>query len=89
MEILFAPKERLVCDILADTIEPQDDIVANYGPGNRFPGQPRCYIRGIEVPSYVVCSEKGSITLTILRGMLERLDSLRIFPRDAGKPLPC
>ena len=81
-------EERLGLDIFADVIEPQDDIVANYGPGKRFPGPPRCYVRGIEAPSYVACSEKGSITLTILRGMLERLDSLRVFPRGVGKPLP-
>ena len=48
------PEERLGCDIFVDaSIEPQDDIVANYGPGKRFHGPSRCYIRGIEVPSYV------------------------------------
>ena len=44
-------------------------------------------IRGIEVLAYVACSEKGSTTLTILRGMLERLYTLKVFPNGAGKPL--
>ena len=84
----LTPKERLGFDIFAPVVEPQDFIVANFGPAKRFPGPPKCVVRGVEVPAYVACSEKGSITSKILKGMLERLGNLKIFPRGPHKPLP-
>ena len=76
----LTPEERLGFDIFAPVVEPQDCIVANFGPGKQFPGPPKYVVRGVEVLVYVACSEKGPITLTIQKGMLERLDSLNIFP---------
>ena len=84
----LTPEERLGFDIFAPVVEPADCVSSNFGPGKRFPGPPKCVVRGVEVPAYVACSEKGSITSTILKGMLERLDSLNIFPRGPDKPLP-
>ena len=54
----LTPEERLGFDIFAPVFEPQDCIVANFGPGQRFSGPPKCVVKGVEVPTYVACSEK-------------------------------
>jgi hypothetical protein len=92
--IIFAASEltqelQLGVDIRAPLVEGDDSIRGNYGPGKRCPGAPSCNSRGAEVPPFVCCSPKGGITSELLRSMLERMDSLDLFPRGAeGGPLP-
>ncbi len=69
-------------------VEGDDSIRGNYGPGKRYPGAPTCQFRGKTVPPFVCCSPKGGITSKLLKAMLERMDSLDLFPRTEGGPLP-
>ena len=92
--IIFASEtltveERLGVDIHAPS--PQDDDIFSedhHGPGKYFPGGPRCRFRGIDVPCYVTCSPKGSITSQILADVLKWLDDRNVFPRDDNSPTP-
>ena len=92
--IIFASEtltveERLGVDIHAPS--PQDDRMFSkdhYGPGKYFPGGPKCKFRGVDVPCFVTCSPKGSITSQILADVLKWLDDLHIFPRDNNSPTP-
>ena len=61
---------------------------ANSGSGKRFPGGPKCYFQGKEVPAFICCSPKGGITSELLKEILERMDSFDLFPRIPGGPLP-
>ena len=80
--------ERLGIDIFAQCKD--DDMFSNenYGPGKYFPGGPKCKFRGHEIPCYVTCSPKGSITSTILADMLKWIDDFGVFPRVPGGPTP-
>ena len=60
----------------------------NHGPGKRYPGKPTCIFRGKEVPAFVCCSPKGGILSDLLMQMLKRMDTLALFPRLPGGPLP-
>ena len=91
--IIFAAEklsveERLGIDIFAKCRD--DDMFGNenYGPGKYFPGGPKCRFRGHEIPCYVTCSPKGSITSTILADMLKWIDGYGVFPRVPGGPTP-
>jgi hypothetical protein len=91
--IIFAAGEmtqelQLGIDIRSPMVEGDDSIRANYGAGKRYPGAPTCNFRGKLVPPFVCCSPKGGITSELLRDMLERMDSLDLFPRTEGGPLP-
>jgi hypothetical protein len=91
--IIFAASEmtqelQLGIDILAPMVEGDDSVRGNYGPGKRYPGAPTCNFRGKVVPPFLCCSPKGGITSELLKGMLERMDSLDLFPRVEGGPLP-
>jgi hypothetical protein len=91
--IIFAAGEmtqelQLGVDIRAPMVEGDDSIRGNYGPGKRYPGAPTCQFRGKTVPPFVCCSPKGGITSELLKAMLERMDSLDLFPRTDGGPLP-
>jgi hypothetical protein len=91
--IIFAASEmtqelQLGVDIQAPMVEGDDSIRGNYGPGKRYPGAPSCYFRDTVVPPFVCCSPKGGITSELLKSMLERMDSLNLFPRAADGPLP-
>jgi hypothetical protein len=91
--IIFAASEmtqelQLGIDIRAPLVEGDDSLRGNYGPGKRYPGAPTCNFRGILVPPFVCCTPKGGITSELLKQMLERMDSLDLFPRTDGGPLP-
>ena len=60
----------------------------NHGPGKRYPGGPTCIFRGKEVPAFVCCFPKGGISSDLLMQMLKRMDTLALFPRLPGGPLP-
>jgi hypothetical protein len=91
--IVFAANEltqdlQLGIDVQAPMVEGDDSIRGNYGPGKRYPGAPTCNFRGTIVPPFVCCSPKGGITSELLKSMLERMDSLNLFPRVEGGPIP-
>ena len=66
----------------------EDIIRGNYGPGKRYPGAPTCNFHGTIVLPFVCCSPKGGITSELLKGMVECMDSLNLFPRVQGGPIP-
>jgi len=85
----LSAEERLGIDIFADC--PEDSTMynkENYGPGKYFPGGPRCTFRNIDLPCYVTCSPKGSITSTILADILKFIDDRKVFPRHDNNPTP-
>jgi hypothetical protein len=91
--IIFAANEmtqelQLGIDIRAPMVEGDDSLRGNYGPGRRYPGAPTCNFRGKNVPPFICCSPKGGITSELLKGMVERMDSLDLFPRMEGGPTP-
>ena len=90
--IIFAAETLTVEDRLGIDIFAQcnDDMFSNenYGPGKYFPGGPKCNFRGHQIPCYVTCSPKRSITSTILADMLKWIDDLGVFPRVPGGPTP-
>ena len=51
----------------------------NYGAGKLFPGGPVCEFEGVEIPTMVRYSEKGSISGDILKDILLTLDTLDAF----------
>ena len=61
---------------------------ATSGSGKRFPGGPKCYFRGKEVPAFTCCSPKGGIMSDLLKQILENIDSFDIFPHVPGDTLP-
>ena len=67
-----------------------DDIFSedNYGPGKYFPCGPTCDFRGHQIPCYVTCSPKESITSAILADMLKWIDDIGVLPRKENGPTP-
>ena len=88
----FTALERLGLDITAERIGDNpwlarlDDV--NYGPGKVYPGPPTCSFNGKEVPAYVTCSSKGSITSKILAQTLKWIDERDVLPRKPNGPTP-
>jgi hypothetical protein len=56
--------------------------------GKAFPGAPVRHFRGKYIPALIACSPKGSITSEILREAFERLDTLGLYDRVPGGPIP-
>jgi len=91
--IIFASQsltieERLGIDIFAPMPSESESIFDNYGDGKYFPGGPTCSFRGQKVPCFIATTPKGSITSTLLKSMLQRLDKTGIYPRKPGQPTP-
>jgi len=61
-----------------------DFLKNNCGKGKLCPGGPMCVVWGIEIPYFVRWNEKGGMSSTILKEVLETLDHLKIFPRVEG-----
>ena len=53
----------------------------NYGRGTYFPGGLKCSFREHKIPCYETTSPNGSITLEILRDILEHIDNIGVFPQ--------
>jgi hypothetical protein len=53
-----------------------------------FPIGPTCIFEGKEVPTFVCCTENGSINSFLMAAMLNRIDDLGVFPRDKILPDP-
>ena len=81
-------KKHLGVDIQADLVPGEFFMRRNHGPGKRYPGGPTCIFRGKEVPAFVCCFPKGDISSDLLMQMLKRMDTLALFPRLHGGPLP-
>ena len=60
----------------------------NCGPGKRYPGGPTCKFNNKDVPCFICCLPKGSITSELLRDMLARMDRLNLFSQEDGGPEP-
>jgi len=56
----------------------------NTGEGKKNPCGPTCTVRGVEVPTLVRWSPKGSITSEILVDICATLDHLKVFDRLTG-----
>ena len=51
-------------------------------------GGPTCNFRGKEVPCFIDCSPKASITSQMLADMLATIDGLGVYEREEGGPTP-
>jgi hypothetical protein len=60
----------------------------NIGEDKSYSGGPKCTYLGKEIPCFVGCSPKASITSEMLTAMLKTLDDLNVFDRSTGiKPM--
>jgi hypothetical protein len=57
---------------------------ANYGEGHVFAGGPTCTYNGVQLPCFVGCSPKASITSEMITAMLQSIDDLNVFDRSSG-----
>jgi hypothetical protein len=53
-----------------------------------FPMVPTCIFEGKQVPTFVCCTENGSITSFLLATMLKRIDDIGVFPYQKNLPDP-
>ena len=64
------------------------DFSSNAGKGKYHPGAPTCTYKGKEVDCLTFASESGGITGDILINILSYFDSINLFPRHPGGPIP-
>ena len=64
------------------------DYEANMGEGKYYPGGPKCTYMGKQVDCLTFGSESGGITGEILVEILTYFDSIDLFPRLPGGPIP-
>ena len=64
------------------------DVKLNYGPGGIYPDASKCSINGKEVPAFISCTSKGSITSKLLKDMPELIDFHNIIESKPGGPTP-
>lgn len=79
------PEWAMGCDILAQWEGADDDYMANVGAGKYYPMGPKCMVDGKEVPCYTDCSPNGSMTSTILKRILEKMDGLGVVSRGLNE----
>jgi hypothetical protein len=60
----------------------------NFGEGKYYPGGPKCKYNGKVVDCLTYTSESGGITGEILVEILTYFDSIDLFPRVPGGPIP-
>jgi hypothetical protein len=70
------------------TADGEFDLVLNFGEGKYYPGGPTCKYNGKVVDCLVFTSESGGITGDILVKILTYFDSIDLFPRVPGGPIP-
>eukprot|EP00977_Amphora_coffeiformis_P002353 scaffold439_cov107-Amphora_coffeaeformis.AAC.1 len=78
------PSWVLGIDPMAEIIDADNDADLIAHNGHAMTGGPTCVFRGKEVPCFVCHSQKASITSTLLRDMLQRLDDLHLFENEHG-----
>ena len=71
-------------DVFAPWVGDEDNVLANTGPGKRYPQGPVCRIDGKDVPTYCCASESGSIKSEHLVGMLKSINDVGLFDRNNG-----
>jgi hypothetical protein len=64
------------------------DLELNLGERKYYPEGPKCKYRGKEVDCLTFASESGGITGAILVKILEYFDTLQLFERYEGGPIP-
>ncbi len=64
------------------------DLELNLGERKYYPEGPKCKYRGKEVDCLTFASESGGITGAILVNILEYFDTLQLFERYEGGPIP-
>jgi hypothetical protein len=72
-------------DIFAEWIGEDDDFASNVGPGKYFPMGPSCKVDGKDIPCYCDCSPNGSMTSSILRRILSKMDELGVVSRGVNE----
>jgi hypothetical protein len=80
---------KLGIDIRKDVVNgtTRGELIRN-NFGNAYPGGPICTYMGKQIPCFVGCSPKASITSHMLTAMLKTIDDLNIFDRSTGiKPM--
>ncbi|KAL3804780.1 hypothetical protein ACHAW5_001887 [Stephanodiscus triporus] len=78
--------DHSVTPILA--VDGEFHLELNFGEGKYYPGGPTCKYNGKFVDSLVFTSESGGITAEILVEILTYFDSIDLFPRVPGGPIP-
>jgi hypothetical protein len=64
------------------------DLELNFGEGKYYPGGPKCKYNGKVVDCFVFTLESSGITGGILVKILTYFDSIELFPRVPGGPIP-
>ena len=64
------------------------NLELNFGEGKYYPGGPKCKYNGKVVDCLTYTSESGGITGEILVEILTYFDSIELFPRVPGRPIP-
>ena len=64
------------------------DLELNFGEGKYYPGGPTCKYNGKVVDCLTFTSESGGITGEILVEILTYFNSIDLFPRVPGRPIP-
>ena len=82
----LTPEQQLSVDIRSDMVADDFSLHGNHGKGKNYPGGPIYSFRSKEVTAFICCSPKGGITSMLLSMMLERMDSLDLFPCIPGVP---
>jgi hypothetical protein len=58
------------------------ELEQNSGEGKMLPQGPECVYNGKVVPTFIGCSESGSITSELLAAMLKKMDEADVFKRS-------
>jgi hypothetical protein len=53
-----------------------------------FPMGPTCILQGKEVPTFVCCTDNGSITRSLLAAVIKIIDDIGVFPHNELLPDP-
>jgi hypothetical protein len=79
-------------DIRLSPVRDDDGKIAiderNFGKGKFFPDGPTCTYLGKDIPCATFVTEGGGISADILVDVLTILDTLDVFPRVPGGPIP-
>ena len=83
--VIFAAKELSFIHHMGHYIRIDYDdtlsVTVNYDIGKAFPGGPTYFFHGKTIPAFITCSPKDSISSSILRAALKRLDDLGVYER--------
>lgn len=72
-------EERLGVDKFAPTPTEANAMFNKYDKGKYFSGNPTCRFRDYKIPWFIAATPKESITLELLRNVLQQLDHIGTF----------